>query len=125
MFHSMKLFTAAVAVAALAQVSYAGGYPGFSVVKNHVDVAFGDLNLNDARDAGVALGRIKHAAAQACGRMPERDRAYYVDSQFVTRKFVKCRDEAVSKAVGDLNAPVVSRVYAEVYKTPNAQITQR
>ncbi len=125
MLRSMKVFTAAVAVAALAQGSYAQTNSRHPVVEGRAEVAYGDLNLDNVRDARIMFDRIKHAAALACGRMPELNRGYHNAPQFVTREFRACRDGAIGKAVADLHAPLVSRVYAAAYGIPDKQITRR
>jgi UrcA family protein len=125
MFRSLMLFTAAVAIAAFAQGSYAQGSSPFQVVEGHADVAYGDLNLRNAKDARVMLRRIEHAATLACGRMPELNRGYRNSPVFVTRAFRECREGAIGKAVADLNAPLVYRVYAEAYGIPDKRVTRR
>jgi UrcA family protein len=70
----------------------------------HKVVGFKDLNLGSTEGAAVLYRRIKSAAAEVCG---ERDRLYLAQ-QSATQT---CIDEAVARAVGEVNNPMLTSLY--------------
>lgn len=73
-------------------------------------VHYGDLNLSVEQDAKIMLQRIERAAKKACGGHP--DFSSYTGS-LDSQTFDECRDKAVQRAVKQLSAPVVTRIYSE------------
>lgn len=111
MLNARSLFFVAVAasfVAAGARAEYR--YP---VAEQTVKVSYRDLNLSDPKDARILLDRIVAAAREACGIMPQRNPAYRLVPQFVSRDFARCTDAATQRTVAGLHAPAVARAYAE------------
>jgi UrcA family protein len=72
-------------------------------------VYYGDLNLNAEQDAKIMLQRIERAAKKACGGHPTF--SSYTGSLDDT--FEECRGRAIQRAVNQLRAPMVSRIYSE------------
>jgi UrcA family protein len=77
--------------------------------KNRVVVYFGDFNLTAEQDAKEMLRRIQRAARKACGG--QHTFSSYTGG--VDNTFDECRDAAIRRAVEQLNAPVVKRIYSE------------
>jgi UrcA family protein len=73
-------------------------------------VHYGDLNLSDEQDARIMLQRIERAAKTACG-------GHATASSFTgsmdQATFDECRAKAVERAVKQLSAPAVTRMYSE------------
>jgi UrcA family protein len=67
-----------------------------------VRVSYRDLNINEEAGAQVMLGRIRHAAKRACGP------AEYDGMTDGARDYARCVRESVTRAVADLNSPVVA-----------------
>jgi UrcA family protein len=70
----------------------------------HKVVSFKDLNLSSTEGAGVAYRRIKSAANEVCG---ERDRFNLSQSHVIQT----CIDQAVSRAVAQVNSPMLTSLY--------------
>jgi UrcA family protein len=70
-----------------------------------VAVRFGDLDLNTARGAEKLYTRIVAAAAQVCPAP-----ATYALSRYMVT--VRCRREAVDRAVNSIGSPQLAAVYA-------------
>jgi UrcA family protein len=68
-------------------------------------VRYGDLNLSTEEGSLVLYGRIVAAARQVCVIDDIRDlRAFHVAKA--------CREEAIARAVRDVNSPMLASVYA-------------
>lgn len=111
MYRSIRIFSAAVALTVLGSAA-AGADNGFPIETTTVNVAYGDLDLGTDAGAQAMLARIEKAAKRACGTMPERDRFYRSNPEFVAGAFRQCTRQAVRDAVAQLQAPLVSRAYA-------------
>jgi UrcA family protein len=72
----------------------------------HKVVHFKDLNLSSTEGAAMLYGRIKGAASEVCGK---QDR--FNLSQSHTIKI--CINDAVSRAVAEINSPVLTSLYLE------------
>jgi UrcA family protein len=72
-------------------------------------VYYGDLNLNSEQDAKIMLQRIERAAKTACGG--HRTFSSYTGSLDGT--FEECRGKAIQRAVKQLGAPMVTRIYSD------------
>jgi UrcA family protein len=69
----------------------------------HKVVSFRDLNLNSPEGVAALYGRIKSAAYDACGN-PDR----FDLSQL---KLQTCIKDAVSRAIADVNSPMLTSLY--------------
>ena len=70
-------------------------------------VSYADLNLSNRAGAEAMLNRIEAAAQQVCGGKPHNG-----EMQDMTR-YRACVSAAEKKAVADLNAPMVTQLYAQ------------
>lgn len=70
-------------------------------------VRYGDLDLTNVHDAKTLLRRIDRAADSACGGQPPIS----LQSDLPQVMFSRCRVDAVARAVADLGAPLVTRIY--------------
>jgi UrcA family protein len=70
----------------------------------HKVVRFKDLNLSNTEGAAVLYGRIKSAANEVCGK---RDRFELSQS----RTIPICINDAVSRAVAQVNSPMLTSLY--------------
>lgn len=68
-------------------------------------VEYGDLDLGSVPGARAALQRIERAAVSICGSYR------HIREPRVRAKFKNCVDETTSRAVKNLNAPVVSALH--------------
>jgi UrcA family protein len=90
-----------------------------------VPVTFGDLNLDKPSDARALLSRLEEAAKEACGPRPSHDSLYGVIPEGLERTYKECREGAVGNAVARLNAPLVSRFYAESRAKKPSDVAKR
>jgi UrcA family protein len=108
---SIPIFAAAVMQAALCFAAHADtstdGAP--TNITGRRAVYYGDLNLNAAQDAKIMLQRIERAAKKACGG--HATFSSYTGS--LDHTFEECRGNAVQRAVKELGAPLVTRIYSE------------
>jgi len=108
---STQIFAAAVMSAA----SCFGARAGTSTdsppahITGRSAVHYGDLNLNVERDAKIMLQRIERAAKKACGGHA----AVSSYTGTLERTFEECRGNAVQRALKQLDAPLVTRIYCE------------
>ncbi len=72
-----------------------------------VAVHYGDLNLSSEAGAKVLIRRVDQAARQACG-VETGSRG------LVRREQRRCRAEAMSEAIAEVNQPVVTTMFAEL-----------
>lgn len=113
------LSLAAVLSAAFIQSAAAQADYRYPLIERSVVISYQDLDLRKPADARIMLDRIEHAALGACGFLPERDRAYSMARQFVTKDYSSCTARAAEQAVARLHAPVVSQIYAERRSSPD------
>jgi UrcA family protein len=73
-------------------------------------VYYGDLNLYAETDAKIMLQRIERAAKKACGGHATVS-SYTGSLDHYT--FEECRGKAIQRAVKQLDAPLVTRIYSE------------
>lgn len=76
-----------------------------------VTVSYSDLDLTALGDAHLMLARLQHAAYKACGGDPRLHPDYDLMWQHVNKVYQDCRNNAVSKAVVEVDAPVLTAVY--------------
>jgi UrcA family protein len=99
------LFALALAAAApLATVAHADQ-------PTAVGVRFNDLNLSKPTDAAVMLGRLDHAAMQACGAAPFESLREYQSAIRHSRCYVR----GVGRAIATLDAPAVTAIFDRQY----------
>ena len=109
---STSTFSASVMLAALCSGAHAGPLTDVSPAKvtGLRLVHYGDLNLYNETDARIMLQRIARAAKTACG-------GHATTSSFTGSvdhlTFEACQTDAVSRAVTQLGAPLVTRFYFE------------
>jgi UrcA family protein len=106
-----QIFAAAVMLAALCFGAHADtstdGPP--TNITGRSAVYYGDLNLNAEQDAKIMLQRIERAAKKACGG--HANFSSYTGS--LDRTYEECRGRAIQRAVKELGAPLVMRIYSE------------
>jgi UrcA family protein len=83
-------------------------------------VHYGDLNLSDEQDAGIMLRRIEGAAKTACGGHAT---ANSLTGSMDHATFDECRAKAVERAVKQLSAPAVTRIYSEAGRKLSSDVT--
>ena len=104
------LVWAGIAASAFAQPQeYDGIIPEVDLIVEQVVVFHGDLDLTSEAGAVVMLRRLERGARKACGGTPGRqplamELAYRI-----------CREQALSDAVAQLDAPLVSAFYEGRY----------
>jgi len=79
-------------------------------------VSFKDLNLNSPEGAAVLYGRIKRAANEVCGHWDNFDLSQLHAVQ-------TCIDGAVSRAVAQVNSPMLTSLYDEKTGKADKKIT--
>jgi UrcA family protein len=108
---STPIFAAAVMLAALsfgahADTSTAG--PG-NIIRGRSVVFYGDLNIETEQDARIMFQRIERAAKKACGGHA----TFSTYTGALDHTFEECRGEAIQRAVKQLGAPAVTRIYSD------------
>ena len=108
---SVSIFAAAVMLAAVSFGAHADTSTDVhpTNITGRSAVYYGDLDLNAEQDAKIMLQRIERAAKKACGGHPTF--SSYTGSLDDT--FEECRGRAIQRAVNQLRAPMVSRIYSE------------
>ena len=109
MLISIPTFTTAVMLAALSFGAHADASREPKKITGHSVVHYGDLDLNLPQDAKLMLQRIEQAAKKACGGHP----SFSSYTGRLDGTFDECRNEAVSRTVRQLGAPLVTRIYSE------------
>ena len=79
------------------------------VLVGTVRVAYSDLDLTRKTDVEVLLGRIEQAAYRACGGNPRRHPSYAVMPDRTEAVFKDCREDAITRAIVAVDAPVLSQ----------------
>ena len=110
MHNSITTFTAAVLLAALGVGAHADTSSQPAKITGRSVVYYGDLDLNAEQDAKIMLERIDQAARKACGG----HRTFSSLTGRLDDTFDECRSETIARAVKQLGAPVVTRIYSEV-----------
>jgi UrcA family protein len=82
-----------------------------------VTVRFGDLNLEQPRGVAALYGRLRLAAAQACGE-PERP-----GEAFMSADWRACVAQAVERAVVAVDRPAVTAYHRQHTKSNHATLT--
>jgi UrcA family protein len=103
---SIKTFVIALCGVSFVQTVHAGTQPD-GMIRDQSVVRYGDLNLGIERDAKIMLRRIDRAAVAACGGW----HPFGLSDGLIRKDFEKCRADAVARAVRDLGAPLVTRLY--------------
>ena len=108
---SIPTLAAAVMLAALsfgARADTSTDGPPTNITGRSV-VYYGGLNLTAEQDAKIMLQRIERAAKKACGG--HATFSSYTGS--LDHTFEECRGKAIQRAVKQLGAPLVTRIYSE------------
>jgi UrcA family protein len=111
MSRSVRLgLVAAIGIIAASQ-SALGASRVERVEVGRVTVSYSDLDLSARGDARVMLTRLQHAAYKACGGDARMHPDYNLMWQHVDKAYQDCRNDAVSKAVVAVDAPLLTEVY--------------
>jgi UrcA family protein len=89
-----------------------------------VRVAYADLDLTRRADVQTLIGRIENAAYRACGGDPRRHSSYAMTPSHTAAVFKECREDAIARAIGAIDAPALSQAHARRGDTVQAS-TQR
>jgi len=92
-------------IASIAAAPAALAEPGRMTVS--VSVAYADLNLANPRGAQTMLHRLEAASDKACGGRP----APRFHKQW--QQYRACTNEALSKAVAEIDAPLVTALFSK------------
>ncbi len=82
---------------------------GRSITRGRSAVQYGDLDIATEQGAKIMLVRIERAARKACGGRP----TFSAYTGSLDHTFEECRETAVQRAVKQLGAPMVTRMYSE------------
>jgi UrcA family protein len=91
----------------------------------NIKVKFGDLDLDNPGDARVLYTRLERAAKHACGPVSLSPSLYDVAPALFERDYRACIAEALENVIARLNAPLVTRVYAETHKVKSGDVASR
>jgi UrcA family protein len=111
MHPSLKLVRASIPVAialacfAIQPAAQAESRPPMKNLVASESVVYTDLDLDQAEDADILLGRIKEAAFRVCGGDPRGHVGYDLMPSRVERAFRECREEAVERAIAAVDMP--------------------
>ena len=78
-------------------------------------VRYDDLRLISAVGAAVLYGRLRGAAERACGSLDGK-------TPQLAGRYRACVDDAVAKAVADVNEPVLTRYYESKRAAPTPSV---
>ena len=78
----------------------------------HIKVAYGDLHLDDPKDAHTFMSRLTEAAKIACGPVVLSPGRADVVPASAENDYKACVATAIGDVIARLNVPQVSRVYA-------------
>jgi UrcA family protein len=108
----IRIFAAAVMMSVLSFGAHADAstHGPLTNITGRSAVYYGDLNLKAEQDAKIMLQRIERAAKKACGGHATVS-SYIGSLDHYT--FEECRGEAIQRAVKQLGAPLVIRIYSE------------
>jgi UrcA family protein len=115
----MSLVAACALAAALTPAAYA------ETITTEVRVTYGDLNLDNAEDASVLLGRLERAARRACGGHASFDPNYDMAPRATEERYRSCYKSALERAVAQFDAPNLARAYARSHTARAAVIASR
>lgn len=113
MFRSIRFpIIAAIGIVAAVQSAHATSLTE-RVEVGRVTVNYADLNLGSVADAHALLARLQKAAYRACGGDPRLDPNYDLMAPHIERSYRQCRNEALSRAVTSVNAPLLTDAYRD------------
>ena len=111
MYRSIRSrFLTAIGIIATTQIAVAG-VPAERAEVGRVTVSYSDLDLGKVTDARLMLSRLEQAAYRACGGDPRWNPNYDVMSSKITAAYKECRNDAVSRAVTTVGAPLLSQMF--------------
>jgi UrcA family protein len=114
--HAIRIAWVMFSFAPIAMIATAAQAGEPADVPPHKVVSFRDLNLNTTEGAEVLYKRIKSAAIEVCGVSESFDLA----RMYVPRT---CISEAVSRAVAQVNRPMLTSLYEAKTGKANKQVT--
>jgi UrcA family protein len=80
-----------------------------------VPVSYADLDPQKEADARVLLTRLQQAAYTACGGNPRHHPSHELMPRKTERVFEECRRNAITRALGVIKSPTLSRLFAEAH----------
>ena len=101
---------AAIGIFATTQVAIAD-VPAKRAEVGRVTVSYGDLDLGNDTDARLMLSRLQRAAFQACGGDPRWNPEYALLWDRLIAEYQQCRNDAVSRAVVEIDAPLLMQAF--------------
>jgi UrcA family protein len=111
MHFSIPTFAATVMLATLSGGAHADAStddPSI-ILRGRSAVYYGDLKIDTEQGAKIMLQRVERAAKKACGGHPTSSSITHLSDHM----FDVCRRDAVQRAVKQLGAPLVTRIYSE------------
>jgi UrcA family protein len=78
--------------------------PASAANGSELAVSYQDLNLSNTADVRVLYRRLKHAATNVCGDVPQQELARH-------QAFERCYRDALSRAVMQVNLPQLQAMY--------------
>lgn len=87
----------------------ASSHPQAKKLVGTVRVPYADLDLTQQSHVQILLDRIEKAAYRACGGNPRRHPGYGLVPRRTEAVYKECREEAVARAVGEIDAPVLAQ----------------
>jgi UrcA family protein len=104
---------AAISLAAAADSALASVSQTKLVVVDRVTVSYDDLDLSAPADTRVLLTRLEKAAFRACGGDPRTNVDYGMMGPRLEKMYRECRVNAVSRAVVEVDAPLLTQIHRD------------
>lgn len=101
------LIACAVAVAGLSATASADPSTSITLERTHIDVPYGDLDLDNPAGAKTMMFRLRNASMQACGGQP------FILEVRERRIFKTCLRQTMAAAIDDLKSPQVAALFQE------------
>ena len=114
MFRSIGFsLVAAIGLAAVADGALASASQTKLVAVDRVKVSYADLDLTAPADTRVLLTRLEKAAFRACGGDPRSNVDYGMMGVHLEKVYRECRVNAVSRAVVEVAAPLLTQIHRD------------
>jgi UrcA family protein len=104
-----SLITSLAILTALANAAHADP----AMIRRDVKVTYQPAELSTEAGARALLAKLDIAAKEACGASPYFYSSYPQTPGLAQKEFKDCHAEAMNRAVGTLNAPMVLKLYAK------------
>jgi UrcA family protein len=85
--------------------------PASAANGSEMAVSYQDLNLANQADVHVLYRRLKHAASEVCGNVPEQELARHL-------AFERCYNAALERAVTQIDLPQLQAMYQSETAAP-------